>query len=310
MSRARAAALATIAGTIGGPTFKNLKKGLRVARSLNSIYKSFYPTQQRRFKTQKVREYIMPRMGYRKRRYGRRRSRYSNRRRYSKRRRMAKSYRFSRKNVGVPTGIALAKRQKTFEVDQDRNSRTLSWDTVIDVEKGEDINQRERNMIKVHGIKLTYYFSNKFAKPLILHYGFISPKSSTQVSVTDWFRSSGNTRSADFAAGLKSLDYQSLGINTDLYTVLVHKKKYLAPGITPTVNWYSTGNALSWTFGKMYLKINRIIRFNSDTDTVPQAGNIFFFQYCCGAGELTGTPTAAIYTQVRADCFFSDVGYC
>lgn len=183
--------------------------------------------------------------------------------------------RFSPRNFGEPVGTGGAKR---FETDDSeivsRDTRTQYIHSLLDIPQGTAINQRERNVINMRGIKLCMEIKSLCNEPLYINVAVLAPKDGvTAVSTNDFFRASGATeRARDFSITCNSNEFHCLPINTDRYTILKHKRLRIIPqgaGTTTTVslNGFSYAN-LNW-----WIPIKRQIRFNADTGS-PVSGEV------------------------------------
>lgn len=241
------------------------------ARAINYYNRKWwpYPSEQRRAS-------IMPyryRRRYPMRRYARRsRGRY--RGRYSRRKRYVRRVR----RVGLPTGIGSAKRALVANtVDLPYNTRTLySRDiTSIDKTTTNDINDRQRDVIKVSGFKIECNFrgSASATEPHIVHFAVIAPLATlandsvpvgsvNAVPDTNFFRGNGASRAINFAITLSSMQMHSLNINADNYVVLKRWRKTIGEADSTTGKGPGQYKKL-----RAYVKLNRQVRYDTENYT-------------------------------------------
>lgn len=186
--------------------------------------------------------------------------------RYSKRR---------RRYIGYPVRYGTAKRTLVdLASSQNVQSRTLySRDiTWLEHTASNDIDKRQRDMINLRGFRINLGFyrdTTASARDIKLHVAIIHDKGranalltqNNPVLVGDFFRGNGVNRAIDFQNSLAGIEVNSLGINTDLYTVLM-KRVYLLK--SPSQNGLASFNK------RFYVKVNRQIRYDNETTTTEE----------------------------------------
>lgn len=185
---------------------------------------------------------------------------------------------FSAKNVGFNIGEGTGKRyisQNNGPVLQ--QTRQLIVENLSDIPKGDAINERERDIVNVRGFKVCMELNNVTSKPMYVNMAMICPKNSSAPSVINFFRDSGLKRAKNFDDNLTSLELHCLPINTDLYTVLRHKRMILAPGDTPTDTATLTGR--SYTNVDWYVPLKRQMRYAS-TSALNSADRVYLVYWC------------------------------
>lgn len=199
----------------------------------------------------------------------------------------AKYQKFSTSRVGEAIGTSESKSVTTHDVTlSGRNTRVLYDVRLTTVTKGDNRNQRERNIINVGGFKITFAVRNDRTVPGHFHLAVLSPKDSTSLVTSDFFRSPSDTRAVDFGLPLGDLSMDNLPINSDKYQILRHKRYTLMPSAN-NANWQSnSGN--NFTTIRWYVKLKRQLRYEENTDTIPQSGEVFLVWWISHMGDNTG----------------------
>lgn len=205
-----------------------------------------------------------------------RRGRYGRRRRY---RRRSKKARFSRRAIGKPIGSATCKRRNVSNTFANEATRNLGQFQLVQIPQQVDheIDRRERDICQLRGFKMCLSVKSKDAfNPHWFHYAVVIPKAGRTASATQFFKGNGPDRDIDFSLALNGLEFNCLPINTDLYTILWHKRIFLTPQTTSQGggNEYMFRKGSNFKYIRKYMKINRQIRFGSDAGTTtPIADN-------------------------------------
>lgn len=214
----------------------------------------------------------MPR--YSRARYGRR-----YKRRY--RRRYGRARPYKRKRITyTPRIVAWPARQGntktngfvTFNTDTE-NTRTLYWRELTDISKGSEIDDRERDLINIRGFKICMMTWNVSNEPTYFNWAIITPKGCSglgegnSVSDSNFFRGYDDTRELDFSPSLSAIQFHCNAINSDVWTVLKHKRHILGEDTTGTFtlrNRYPNAKLIM-----RYFKMNRSVRYNDGRCTTP-----------------------------------------
>lgn len=214
--------------------------------------------------------------------------------RYSRRR---------RKYIGYPVRYGTAKRTLVSLVaDQTQSTRTLySQDlTYIGHTDSNEVNKRQRDIINLRGFRINIQFQRDItatSRDLILHLAVIHDKGRADAALTatnpiqteDFFRGNSTNRAIDFQNTLAGIEFNNLGINTDLYTVLAKKDYYMKS---------SAQDGRSSFRRKLYIKVNRQIRYDNEVggtnEEVATDGRCFlvwWYEIATGQGA-SATPIA------------------
>lgn len=148
------------------------------------------------------------------------------------------------------------------------------------------INQRERNIAYVSGIRICANFYNQNANILYLNCAVIVTKGCADNEGTlpneDFFRSMGGSeRTVDFGTALTGLDFHCLPINTDKYHVLRHRRYKLARMI-PQARGVGTDNDVgnkNYMTIKWWIPIKKQLRWQSTGSTYSETA-IWFVYWC------------------------------
>jgi len=208
---------------------------------------------------------------------------------------------FSPRNFGERVGTSTAKRAVTDDTQViTRDTRTLYNHSALDIPFGTALNQRERNIANVRGIKVCMEVKSLSNEPLYINVAMLAPKDGVNaVDTNNFFRSSDDTaRARDFDINLNSNEFHCLAINTDKYTILKHKRMRLIPqgaGTTTTVSLtgYSYMN-LNW-----WIPLKRQIRWNAGTNQ-PVSGEVQLVYWADQFHTPTGTtPVIGEFSVMR-----------
>lgn len=234
--------------------------------------------------------------------------------RRGRRARQTRTRNFSKKNVGFPIGGSAS---KLFTVSYltpiDRNSRVLYSQNLTEIPfanlETESRTHRERNIINVTGFSCHLEFVNKSAEPLQLHVSLLSPRTAQNtIPTADFFRGN-DQRGVNFQNSLGGIEFATYPINTDLYTILYHKRYMLRQKIDGTV---VDRAGMNFKQIKFYKKLNRQLRFDNSTVDIPTDGTVwlvYWFDYVqCPTGTAP-TAAAASYTSV-CKTYFREVCDC
>lgn len=189
--------------------------------------------------------------------------------------------------VGDPIGKNEANRALVRSSSvANRNTRTLYSGDLIDIVRATDheIDERHRDIINLKGVKICMEVKNNQNSPLYFNIAVVVPKYDQSLSIVptnDFFRNNQNGRGTDFTTGLSSLEFHCLPINSDVYTILFHKRCLLGPDGGVTFN--SSGPPNYMVLSK-WIKVNRQIRFENND---PVNGRI---QYVFWADVMEGAP--------------------
>lgn len=221
---------------------------------------------------------------------------YHNRRKYAKAAKtIGRAYRRfkkrQRREIGHRVGSSTAKRYDNLTASVlNQNERTLLATEMTFPIIGDAIDNRERKMINLRGMKVCAEYKGMANIPsatgvycnVALLFDKTNPTSSTFLG-EKLFRANGTERGRDFSSLERSIDFHCAPINTDRYGVLMHKRFRINNTSQPDMN----GGKVVQTVMK-YVPIKRQIRF---TGEVPDT-RIFFVRWFALDSLHTATPTA------------------
>lgn len=207
-----------------------------------------------------------------------------------RRMRAAKKTRFSTRNIGHPVGAGTTKRviqKETNPVTKD--SRVLYTQNLTELGFGDDINQRQRQLINLRGFKLCTHFRNDDDDPIYLNVAVVHGKLSEAAPTSvEFFRGNGNSRGVDFGSGLTPLQFHCLNINTDSYVILRHKR-YIIKGKANTATNYVDRSGKNYMTMKWWIPLKRQLRYESNASTQPTTGNVWLVYWADQIGATSGT---------------------
>lgn len=178
-----------------------------------------------------------------------------------------------RRRVGETPGTSVAKRNENL-TSGNLNTRTLYLQPMLDIPRGDNIDQRERGICNFRGVKFCHRFSFlpgaalQNNQILLMNIAILSEKGcDDDPATTDFFRGDGASRGRNFSDALGPLDFHCRPLNTDKWNVHKHKRFKLGP-IQST-----EGKAAKLI--EFYFKLNRQIRYD-DGGEVPKGKQLYY----------------------------------
>lgn len=191
----------------------------------------------------------------------------------------------------------------TLEESVSLQSRNLYVTPLIEIEHTtiNAPNRRQRNIVNVRGIKLCFEIMNIGDGPLYFNWAIIASKKGGAPTTADFFRNvdSSATRSTDFpnGAGMSGIQMWCATINTDIYTVLCHKRYRIGTsnnGLSQYAQQVQNNNKSV----RKYMKIRRQLRFDGDLDNEPSEGQLYLVKWMApyNTSSLVGKSVVATWT--------------
>ena len=213
------------------------------------------------------------------------------------------------------------------EANDDLPSRTLlSWD-LTEIQRGDSLNTRERDIANVRGFRITGAFAaTTMNQEHTVHLAVIGQRGCADlwtsgaenfVTSTDFFRGYGDERFKSFSTGLSSSEMHTLPINKDAYVILTHRKYRLkprfhyfedgAPGATKTVS--GTRSEVPFDF---YVPYNRQVRYdhplgNNDFAMIGRVALVMWQDRTEGHAPGTAIATGSMSYDLRPVTVFRDI---
>lgn len=247
---------------------------------------------------------------WRRRRASRARSGYRNaKRRKTMATKKANIGKRARVKFADPVGSSNCKR--TTVTDQElvlRASRTLYSSRLDNITFGDGINNRERSVVNVRGIKIWHQFINQVSDGAVyLNLAIVSIKQGCPGDTLpneDFFRDYGANRTKDFNIAESSLELFLGQINTDLYLVHWHKRYYLNNTDSTPNNQGRYARII-----RKYIKLNRQLRFDG-TNTNPVNGNLYACWWVDKEEATNGSPIVldVVKHGSKAILYFKETG--
>jgi hypothetical protein len=244
---------------------------------------------------------------------------YRNRRKFKKaynfvsRKRKAKSSfkRRQRSRIGEPVGSGTSK-QRWFQSDALVNeSLVLHTIRLTDCDKGDNINQRTRNLINCRGFKVCMEMRNRSKNRMYCNIAVLSPKVDQTIETTDFFKGTGTTRGNTFSDARSSIELHCSAINTDRYNILKHKRFTFAPNPNEA-DVYNPNQGSTSRNINMYIPLKRQLRFEG-TGAQPVDGQVYlvywFDKFLRKAGDVAGTADD-VTVQATNRMYFHDSKNC
>lgn len=221
-----------------------------------------------------------------------------------------KSYRERTKEIGNAPGTANCKRALGTEVST-ISTRDLQAINLVSLAKttSNEITGRQRDLVDFRGSKICMQLANESTKPLCVNVAVVHPKDVQSVSQVNFFRGYGTERSQDFSNNLSANEFHCLPINSDIYTVLIHKRFMLDPveSASPT---FSSGSGKSYRDLQFYVSLKRQLRYvhNGPDNTMAETGNTYLVWWCdefLDPSGATGT-AGAMRCDVKVYKYFKE----
>ena len=219
-------------------------------------------------------------------------------RRYRRRSRKRKAL-FSRQSIGNPVGHSNAKRTEVANTGFNaQDSRTLYSESLTDMPFGQNIDERQRNIINYRGCQVCLEVRNERAELMYFNVAVLHRKDSDGApSTADFFRGAGSDRGLDFANGRNSCEFRMTPINSDIYTVLRHKRYLIGPAVGATL--YNEHRRPNYLTLRWYMKIKRQLRYNNNAVVTPEKGHVYLCYWCDYMGAGSGQAPLADIMRVR-----------
>lgn len=213
-----------------------------------------------------------------------------------------------RKNIGFPVGTATSRKRDfndlgaALKAERALHIFNLS---ALPTTSANALASRERDLANFIGVKVCMEVRNIRDVPLYFNWAIISPKKNTTVPTANFFRGGDDDRSKDFGVAMNSLQFHCTPINSDLYEVLHHKRYLIGKQLSSEA--FNDTNEPNFMNLDQYVKINRQIRYNSDSAD-PIADNIFLVYWFAGWGDgSTHVPvSSAAAVTLRTVTYFKD----
>lgn len=213
------------------------------------------------------------------------------------------------RNIGDAPGTSTSKRSVTNDqLPTNQSTRTQYVYDLFEVPQGSEIDQRERRLMKVGGVKFCAEVKNLTNAPLYVNWAILASKAGGigGVSNVDFFRASeGAERARNFGTDLTGNEFHCLPINSDKYHILQHKRYKLVPSASGGDTVALTGK--SYMNIDMYKKFNRQLQFDGAVGG-PESGETSLVMWCSKFGEGAGTvaETNAWNVSLKTICYFRD----
>lgn len=210
-----------------------------------------------------------------------------------------------RGGVGERPGTSNAKRFESVNHDVAfKSTRTLYSHVLNDTPQGLALDERQRQIINLRGLKICMDVSNSNNRPTHFNWAIVSPKNQSDTNLTSrFFRGNGTTRSIDFGVNLQSAEFSCNPINADKYVVLTHQRHLL--GVPKNSNQDFADTRQSYLRVDRYIKIGRQFRFAGNGDNYDKLLLVYWFDGMLNAGGQLAIPQAV---QMSLNCvsYFRD----
>lgn len=217
-------------------------------------------------------------------------------------------YRQARRQVGqrITRRTTCKKRLVTQNQNVDRFNKILYFSLLTQVEKGDDIDNRQRNLINLSGFNINMQVRNNRNLPCWFNVAVIHDKTDSEAALDNvgFFRGYEDQRGLDFSTALLPSSYQ-WAINDDKYAVLFRKTYRL--GMANNSTNYQEERTNSYREIKLWVPCKRQLRFNADSDVIPTQGRVYFVYWGVGWSDDPTTNVAdSFITNLTTRMFWRD----
>lgn len=172
----------------------------------------------------------------------------------------------ARRKIGEPIGLSTAKYNLCVNYFGSlRDSNTLHNDNINLLLRGDEINQRERNIINLRGWKIDMTIFNQTASPQIVNVAILqNTNNDGGPQNSNFFKAEGDTteRAVDADSTISVLKWAHGIINRELYNVLMHKRFMIGPNAL--FSDFDSGAVMhSWKNFKRYVPLKRQISYDT-----------------------------------------------
>lgn len=208
-------------------------------------------------------------------------------------------------------GVGKVSKAKKFESERSTNvsmsTRTLYQWPLLRITKGDNLDQRERDLIHLTGFRLDMELKGASTKPIYYNIALVYDRRSNDgdntITTADFFHSlGGNARALDFAVGLASFEFHRLPLNTDRFTVVKHWRGTLTQ---QSGTAYLTNSGNSWKSLSKWVPLKRKIAYE---DGNPQS-DIWLLVWCDRFEDgLTVEPVVnTLFWNSRVTTYFKEL---
>lgn len=230
----------------------------------------------------------------------------------------------ARRQVGERVGASTSKKCVT-EIQSSniqRQSRQVYSIPMIQIAKGDGINQRSRQTVNLRGFKIEMHAVNLQPRVFILNWAILHPRAAAMGTVnaagtlppSEMFRSHSQRRSMAMTTSESGLEWTNASINTDLFAVLKRGRITFNPGRDATdpqdgdVVYHEINKGSTYRSKGMWIPIKRQVRFDASLDSQHPMEQIWFTYWIdepmANGGSLS--IQAAVAMQYRFICYFRD----
>lgn len=198
---------------------------------------------------------------------------------------------------------------------QQMGTKDLKQQNLTIIAQGTEINERERQTVRIVGVKIDGFVKNSFGvaetespqKPLVFNMAIVFPKHDITLPTSNFFRrEGGQVRGQEFydTGNLCGMDYITKQINSDKIGVLWRKKFWLNNAVTSS--GYASGAAGSTKMFTKYIKLYRSVQYTgSGADSCDD--KLYLIWWCASPSESTGSgANTGCYYQLRVRTYFRD----
>lgn len=237
------------------------------------------------------------------------------RRYYRRYRRRRYNKRAIRNQIGYPRNKSTSKRIDSVFTTNLISTATLYSHDMTAVQRGDQLNDRARDIINVSGFKIKFLLHNLVETAMSLNVAVLSPRSQDASEDTilpgAFFRAgNGDRRYNNFnTSELIAPDYHFSEINSDKYLILMHKRFLLGPSdLSGAQPIWNAPNRDNFKVINQWVPLRRQVRYRAELLDTPQDGKVYVVYWMSPLGtDGNVTPTGnAGQLWLKCTMFFRD----
>lgn len=211
----------------------------------------------------------------------------------------------------------MSKRRTTKNFNQSGISGRVFYSTrLTDIPQGTAIDTRERDMVRLKGLKLFFRISNNRQEPVVINLALVKCTPENRfldsyngvTSVPGFLRAYDSERGRDWDGGALGLDNMELSecpINQDQYTILM-RKTFTLQNVGGGL--YNTSNSKSYVRRNYYVRIGRQIRYTGANAADCLSALYLVYWATPFEGAATGSISGFWNIDFQSVAYFQDIG--
>ncbi len=214
---------------------------------------------------------------------------------------------------GFPLGGKTSKTHTTGAINDGLNSYAVAALLIDDIDKGDGINERERDIVHLKGWKVRFHFQNTYDVPITLRFAVVSPRQTFGTTATEralsLLRSFGPERALNLGIGNSGISNTKNRINDDLYMIMYEHSVEVGPDASST--GYTGGVEANWSYFEKWIPLNKQLRYSTGTSGKSETPVYLIYWYDAKIRKATEAfsavgGTGVVQTRVDSIAYFHD----